>query len=49
MASEKLFNEFAPIPTEKWEEIINKDLDGGTIHNKVIEIKIENIFAFNIK
>lgn len=36
MASEKLFNEFAPIPTEKWEEIINKDLKGADYEKKLV-------------
>ena len=36
MASEKLFNEFAPISTEKWEEIINKDLKGADYEKKLV-------------
>lgn len=36
MASEKLFNEFAPILTEKWEEIINKDLKGADYEKKLV-------------
>ncbi len=36
MTDEKLFNEFAPIPTEKWEEIINKDLKGADYEKKLV-------------
>lgn len=33
---EKLFQEFPPIPTQSWEEIIQKDLKGGDYDKKLI-------------
>ncbi|MDL2262071.1 acyl-CoA mutase large subunit family protein [Bacteroidales bacterium OttesenSCG-928-I21] len=33
---EKLFQEFPPIPTEAWEEIINKDLKGADYDKKLV-------------
>ena len=36
MMEEKLFSEFAPIPTEKWEEVINKDLKGADYEKKLV-------------
>lgn len=36
MTDEKLFNEFAPIPTEKWEEVIQKDLKGADYEKKLV-------------
>ena len=29
MEDNKLFSEFPPVSTEKWEEVINKDLKGA--------------------
>lgn len=36
MANEKLFNEFEPISTEKWEEVIQKDLKGADYERKLV-------------
>jgi len=36
MMDEKLFHEFPPIPTQAWEEIIQKDLKGGDYDKKLI-------------
>ena len=36
MTDEKLFNEFEPIPTEKWEEVIQKDLKGADYEKKLV-------------
>ncbi len=36
MTDEKLFNEFEPIPTEKWEEVILKDLKGADYEKKLV-------------
>ncbi len=33
---EKLFQEFPPIPTQSWEEIIQKDLKGGDYDKKLV-------------
>jgi len=34
--AEKLFNEFPPISTEKWEEVITKDLKGADYDKKLV-------------
>lgn len=34
--AEKLFAEFPPVPTEKWEEAINKDLKGADYEKKLV-------------
>jgi len=34
--AEKLFNEFPPVPTEKWEEVIVKDLKGADYEKKLV-------------
>lgn len=36
MANEKLFNEFEPVSTEKWEEVIQKDLKGADYERKLV-------------
>ena len=36
MASEKLFTEFPPVPTEKWEEVITADLKGADYERKLV-------------
>lgn len=36
MSGEKLFNEFPPITTEQWEEVIIKDLKGADYQKKLI-------------
>ena len=36
MTDERLFSEFEPIPTEKWEEIIQKDLKGADYEKKLV-------------
>lgn len=36
MTDEKLFNEFEPVPTEKWEEVIQKDLKGADYEKKLV-------------
>lgn len=36
MAEEKLFSEFAPVPTEKWEEVIQRDLKGADYEKKLV-------------
>jgi methylmalonyl-CoA mutase len=36
MMDEKLFQEFPPIPTQSWEEIIQKDLKGGDYDKKLV-------------
>jgi len=41
MSQEKLFNEFPPIPTDAWEELINKDLKGADYNKKLIWHTIE--------
>lgn len=40
---EKLFQEFPPIPTEKWEEIIQKDLKGADYDKKLVWKTLEGI------
>jgi len=32
--AEKLFEEFSPVTTEKWEEVITKDLKGADYEKK---------------
>src|SRR5574344_1144401 len=44
--NEKLFNEFPPITTQEWENIINKDLKGADYERKLIWKTIE---GFNVK
>lgn len=34
--SEKLFTEFPPVPTEKWEEVITADLKGADYERKLV-------------
>ena len=34
--SEKLFTEFSPVPTEKWEEVITADLKGADYERKLV-------------
>lgn len=36
MTDEKLFSEFDPIPTEKWEEVIHRDLKGADYERKLV-------------
>ena len=36
MEDNKLFGEFPPVPTEKWEEVINKDLKGADYDKKLV-------------
>ncbi|MCQ2286060.1 MAG: methylmalonyl-CoA mutase family protein [Bacteroidales bacterium] len=36
MDNEKLFSEFAPVSTEAWEEMINKDLKGADYERKLV-------------
>ena len=33
---EKLFTEFPPVPTEKWEEVITADLKGADYERKLV-------------
>ncbi len=33
---EKLFTEFPPVPTEKWEEVIAVDLKGADYERKLV-------------
>ena len=46
MEDNKLFSEFPPISTEKWEEVINKDLKGADYEKKLVWKTIE---GFNVK
>ncbi|MBQ9417974.1 MAG: methylmalonyl-CoA mutase small subunit [Bacteroidales bacterium] len=46
MEDSKLFTEFPPVPTEKWEEAINKDLKGADYDKKLVWHTIE---GFNVK
>ena len=46
MEDNKLFNEFPPISTEKWEEVINKDLKGADYEKKLVWRTIE---GFKVK
>ena len=46
MDNNKLFSEFPPISTEKWEEVINKDLKGADYDKKLVWKTIE---GFNVK
>ena len=46
MEDNKLFTEFPPISTEKWEEVINKDLKGADYDKKLVWKTIE---GFNVK
>ena len=36
MENNKLFSEFPPVSTEKWEEVINKDLKGADYEKKLV-------------
>lgn len=36
METEKLFAEFPPVPTEKWEEVIHQDLKGADYEKKMV-------------
>ena len=36
MEDNKLFSEFPPVSTEKWEEVINKDLKGADYEKKLV-------------
>ena len=46
MEDNKLFSEFPPVSTEKWEEVINKDLKGADYDKKLVWHTIE---GFNVK
>ena len=46
MEDNKLFNEFPPVSTEKWEEAINKDLKGADYEKKLVWKTIE---GFKVK
>lgn len=46
MEDNKLFTEFPPISTEKWEEVITKDLKGADYEKKLVWKTIE---GFNVK
>ena len=46
MEDNKLFSEFPPVSTEKWEEVINKDLKGADYDKKLVWRTIE---GFNVK
>ena len=46
MENSKLFSEFPPVPTEKWEEAINKDLKGADYEKKLVWKTIE---GFKVK
>lgn len=46
MEDNKLFTEFPPVSTEKWEEVINKDLKGADYEKKLVWKTIE---GFNVK
>ncbi len=46
MEDNKLFSEFPPVSTEKWEEAINKDLKGADYDKKLVWHTIE---GFNVK
>lgn len=46
MENNKLFNEFPPIATEQWEEVINKDLKGADYEKKLVWNTIE---GFKVK
>ena len=41
MEDNKLFSEFPPVSTEKWEEVINKDLKGADYEKKLVWKTIE--------
>ncbi len=41
MENNKLFSEFPPVSTEKWEEVINKDLKGADYDKKLVWHTIE--------
>ena len=41
MEDNKLFSEFPPVPTEKWEEVIEKDLKGADYEKKLVWRTIE--------
>lgn len=43
MKSDKLFSEFPPVSTEKWEEVIMADLKGGDYEKKLVWKTIEGI------
>lgn len=44
--ADKLFTEFPPISTEKWEEVINKDLKGADYQKKLVWKTME---GFNVR
>ena len=46
MEDNKLFTEFPPVSTEKWEEVINKDLKGADYEKKLVWKTIE---GFKVK
>lgn len=46
MEDSKLFNEFPPVSTEQWEEVINKDLKGADYEKKLVWRTIE---GFKVK
>ena len=41
---EKLFTEFPPVPTEKWEEVITADLKGADYERNLV-VKKENVVS----
>jgi methylmalonyl-CoA mutase len=41
--AEKLFDEFSPVSTEKWEEVITKDLKGADYEKKLVWKTMEGI------
>lgn len=43
LTEKKLFNEFSPVPTSVWEEVIQKDLKGADYNRKLIWKSIEGI------
>ncbi len=46
MEDNKLFSEFPPVSTEKWEEVINKDLKGADYEKKLVWKTLE---GFKVK
>ncbi|MBR1850199.1 MAG: methylmalonyl-CoA mutase small subunit [Bacteroidales bacterium] len=46
MEDNKLFSEFPPVPTEKWEEVIQKDLKGADYEKKLVWKTLE---GFKVK
>ena len=46
MEDNRLFSEFPPVSTEKWEEVINKDLKGADYEKKLVWRTLE---GFKVK